>query len=53
MRHVLLIDDDATIRDLLSDYLAQHAFRVTALGDSLTGMYENLAAEIETVGKKP
>jgi two-component system OmpR family response regulator len=34
VRHVLLIDDDATIRDLLSDYLAQHAFRVTALGDS-------------------
>ncbi|TDR85335.1 response regulator [Enterovirga rhinocerotis] len=34
MKHVLLIDDDPTIRDLLSDYLSQHAFRVSAIGDS-------------------
>lgn len=34
MKHVLLIDDDPTIRDLLSDYLSKHAFRVTAIGDS-------------------
>jgi DNA-binding response OmpR family regulator len=34
MKHILLIDDDPTIRDLLSDYLSQHAFRVTAISDS-------------------
>lgn len=34
VKHILLIDDDPTIRDLLSDYLSQHAFRVTAISDS-------------------
>ncbi len=34
MKHVLVIDDDAKIRGLLKDYLSQHAFKVTGLGDS-------------------
>jgi len=34
VKHVLLIDDDPAIRSLLSDYLSQHAFRVTAIKDS-------------------
>lgn len=34
LKHVLVIDDDASMRSLLIDYLAQHAFRVTGMGDS-------------------
>ncbi|RDJ22027.1 response regulator [Bosea caraganae] len=34
MKHILLIDDDASMRDLLIDYLSQYAFRVTAISDS-------------------
>lgn len=32
-KHLLAVDDDAQIRDLLSDYLGQAGFRVTAVGD--------------------
>ncbi len=34
MKHVLVIDDDASMRSLLIDYLSQHAIRVTGIGDS-------------------
>ncbi len=34
MKHVLVIDDDAAIRSLLTDYLSQHALRVTGLSGS-------------------
>lgn len=34
MKHVLVIDDDLSIRSLLSDYLSQHALRVTSLSGS-------------------
>ncbi|AJY48018.1 response regulator [Martelella endophytica] len=34
MKHVLVIDDDSAIRDLLTEYLSQHALRVTGLSDS-------------------
>jgi len=34
LKHVLVIDDDASMRSLLIDYLTQHAFRVTGIGDS-------------------
>ncbi|MCF6371142.1 winged helix-turn-helix domain-containing protein [Rhizobium sp. TRM95001] len=34
LKHILLIDDDASMRSLLTDYLSQHAFRVTGIGDS-------------------
>ncbi|MGO7733191.1 response regulator [Rhizobium leguminosarum] len=34
MKHVVVIDDDPNIRAMLSDYLIQHAFRVTAVADS-------------------
>lgn len=34
MKHVLVIDDDASMRSLLIDYLSQHAFRVTGISDS-------------------
>lgn len=34
MKHVLVVDDDNTIRKLLSDYLSQHAFRVSTVSDS-------------------
>lgn len=34
MKHVLVIDDDPSMRNLLTDYLTQHAFRVTTIGDS-------------------
>jgi two-component system, OmpR family, response regulator len=31
--HVLAVDDEPTIRDLVSDYLGQNGFRVTAVAD--------------------
>lgn len=34
LKHVLVIDDDPSIRNLLTDYLTQHAFRVTGISDS-------------------
>lgn len=34
MRHVVVIDDDSKIRNLLADYLGQHAFRVTTIRNS-------------------
>src|SRR5919108_173190 len=33
--HVLVVDDDPLIRDLVSDYLGKNDFRVTAVGDGL------------------
>lgn len=34
MKHILVVDDDPNIRSLLTDYLSQHAFRVTCVADS-------------------
>lgn len=34
MKHVLVIDDDAAIRSLLTEYLAQHEFKVTGVSGS-------------------
>jgi len=34
LKHILIIDDDPSMRNLLIDYLSQHAFRVTGIGDS-------------------
>ncbi|MGO8021162.1 winged helix-turn-helix domain-containing protein [Rhizobium leguminosarum] len=34
MKHVVVVDDDPNIRAMLSDYLVQHAMRVTAVPDS-------------------
>jgi two-component system OmpR family response regulator len=34
VKHVLVIDDDLAIRSLLTDYLSQHALRVTGLSGS-------------------
>ncbi len=34
LKHVLVIDDDSTIRQLLIDYLSQHALKVSAVSDS-------------------
>ena len=31
--HILLVDDDAEIRALLSEYLTREGFRVTAVAD--------------------
>jgi two-component system, OmpR family, response regulator len=33
LRHVCIVDDDAQIRDLLSDYLSRHGLRVGAFAD--------------------
>jgi DNA-binding response OmpR family regulator len=32
--HVLALDDDPTVRELIAEYLRQNEFRVTAVGDS-------------------
>jgi DNA-binding response OmpR family regulator len=34
LKHVVVVDDDPNIRTMLSDYLIQHAYRVTAVADS-------------------
>jgi two-component system OmpR family response regulator len=45
LKHVLVIDDDSTIRQLLIDYLSQHALKVSAVSDSQQ-MTRVLATEI-------
>jgi DNA-binding response OmpR family regulator len=42
--HVLALDDDPSIRDLLTDYLSQNGLRVTALENSFT-LAETLSRE--------
>ena len=34
--HVLVVDDDQKIRDLLGRYLTEHGFRVTTAADAAT-----------------
>ena len=34
LQHVLIVDDDAKIRNLIMDYLSQHAFKVSGAGNS-------------------
>jgi two-component system OmpR family response regulator len=41
--HLLIVDDDAEIRNLLSQYLVKSSFRVTAVADG-RGMWQTLAA---------
>lgn len=36
MKHILAVDDDRSIRDLLTDYLVEAGFKVTALADGST-----------------
>src|SRR2546425_9336719 len=43
--HVLVVDDDPTIRDLVSDYLGQHELRVSAVADG-RAMQALLGAEV-------
>jgi two-component system OmpR family response regulator len=43
--HVLVVDDDPTIRDLISDYLGQNELRVSAVADG-RAMQALLAAEV-------
>ena len=44
MKHVLVIDDDSAIRNLMVDYLEKFALKVTGVGDS-RGMERVLATE--------
>ncbi|QWW72294.1 winged helix-turn-helix domain-containing protein [Rhizobium sp. WYJ-E13] len=34
MKHILVVDDDSKLRNLLIDYLSQHAFRVSGVKDN-------------------
>ena len=43
--HVLVVDDDPTIRELVSDYLGQNELRVSAVADG-RAMQARLAAEV-------
>jgi DNA-binding response OmpR family regulator len=43
--HVLVVDDDPTIRDLVCDYLGRNEFRVSAVADG-RGMQERLGQEV-------
>jgi two-component system, OmpR family, response regulator len=43
--HVLAVDDDPLIREMISDYLLKHGFRVTAVADG-RAMSELLATEV-------
>src|ERR1700694_4101332 len=43
--HVLAVDDDPLIREMIADYLVKHDLRVTAVADG-RAMKEVLAAEV-------
>ena len=43
--HVLVVDDDPTIRELVSDYLGKNELRVTAVADGRS-MQEVLADQV-------
>jgi len=43
--HVLVVDDDPTIRELVSDYLGRNEFRVTAVADG-RAMHERIAQDV-------
>lgn len=43
--HVLAVDDDATVRALITEYLGQYEFRVTAVTDG-RAMQEVLAEQV-------
>ena len=43
--HVLVVDDDPTIREAIAEYLSQHEFRVTTVGDG-QAMEAVLAREV-------
>jgi DNA-binding response OmpR family regulator len=43
--HVLAVDDEPTMRELIADYLGQNGFRVTAVADGAT-MRKTLADEV-------
>src|SRR5258706_16087661 len=45
LTHVLAVDDDPTIREVIGDYLGQHDFRVTAVADG-RAMQDVLAREV-------
>ncbi|MGA1802835.1 response regulator [Rhizobium sp. HT1-10] len=45
MKHILVIDDDSAIRNMLMDYLAKFAYRVTAVPDS-----QSMARVLDTEG---
>jgi DNA-binding response OmpR family regulator len=45
LAHVLAVDDDPTIREVIGDYLGQHDFRVTAVADGVA-MQKVLAHEV-------
>lgn len=46
MKHIIAVDDDATIRDLVAEYLGEHGYRVTTLAsgaDLLAAMIDDPA----------
>ena len=43
--HVLVVDDDPTIRETIAEYLSEHEFRVTTVGDG-QAMRAVLASEV-------
>ena len=45
LAHVLAIDDDPVLREAITDYLAQHEFRVTAVADGIA-MQEVIARQV-------
>lgn len=47
--HLLLVDDEASIRDPLSKYLERQGFRVTEAGDSATARSALLSYDIDLV----
>jgi two-component system, OmpR family, phosphate regulon response regulator OmpR len=49
--HVLLVDDDQKIRDLLARYLTENGFRVTAAPDAAAIVRHHLAGR-DDAGRK-
>ncbi|MFN7648795.1 MAG: response regulator transcription factor [Acidobacteriota bacterium] len=49
MAHLLVIDDDRMISQLLAEYLAPHGYRVTAVHDGVDGVNRALAGDVDVV----
>ena len=48
-RHILIVDDDAAIRALLSDFLARHGYRVSVAQNGAGMMQRLKAAQIDLI----
>ena len=46
--HILVVDDDKRLRDLIARYLGEQGFRVTVATDAAEARAEELRAQVST-----